>query len=75
MNNNRGLPPGSGAVRLMLCGDPHSYFQHSGRHLFAPLCVSHPPCAQIGVRFPADDPDPGRFYRSETRELIREAKS
>lgn len=23
------------------------------------------PCSVVGVRFPADDPDPGRWYRKE----------
>jgi len=65
--NNRGIPPGSGAAPLMLCGASDCpTISHAVPHTWEKACDMEPICAHIGVRFPANDPDPGRFYRNDT---------
>jgi hypothetical protein len=72
-----GVPPGSGGVALWKCPDPSvcaddddGECYHQEPHEALKSCLkrwdgSCDRCVFVGVRFPASDPDPGRWYRGE----------
>jgi len=62
--SNQGIPPGSGAVKLY-CQLGFGGNKHHAAEEHGWSCSAHA-CVEIGVRFPANDPDPGRFYRNDT---------